>query len=354
MIGNSKKALLVVIIAGIGDLVLASKSVRAIKNGWPKRELHILTSTAAAPIAKNYQFIDYVWEFPIRELRKKKSSIFKIIKLVSCLRKTQFDIIINLYQVNSWIGTFKMGLLFSALKARERIGHNNKGFGLFVNKKLPLDTFKKKHFADAMMDIAILAGGKPDDNGLEVSWDKGSEKIWQILPEGKLKLEDFAIGLNPGGDRANRRWSPSKFATLADSLVEQFNAKIIILGGPGEEKLAHHIQNQMTCDSINLAGKLTINELVYIINRLDLFVTNDSGPMHISTAAKTPTVAIFGPENVDLLRPHTESNYYRTIFKNVDCRPCTKSECSEPICLELITPVDVLEKCLELKELHNL
>ena len=109
----------------------------------------------------------------------------------------------------------------------------------------------------------------------------------------------------------------------------------------------------MVYDSVNLAGKLTIDELVYFISRLDLLLTNDSGPMHISAAVKTPTVAIFGPENVNLLRPYTEPNYYRTVYRDLNCRPCSKRKCNEPICLDSITPLDVLEKCQELIAFHN-
>ena len=199
------------------------------------------------------------------------------------------------------------------------------------------------------MDIALLAGGIPDDKGIEVFWKKKSKEKWEYLFSGKTdKAEGIKIGINPAGDRQNRRWSPDNYAFVADNLIEHFNAKVVLLGGPGEEEIARHIENKMGNDAINLAGKLTLDELTYIISQFDLLVTNDSGPMHIAAAVKTPLVAIFGPEDPALMGPYTSANLYRIVFKDVDCRPCTKKECSQPVCLDLIRPEEVSEKCFEM------
>ena len=346
---KQKKPLLIVLIAGIGDLVLASKSIRAIRNGFPDEDIHLLTSTEASSIAQNYDYLDHVWAFPIREMRKSKSHILDILKLMLNLRKKEFGIAINLYKVDSWLGAIKMGLLFLQLKAQVKIGHNHKGFGFFINKKAPIETFQNRHFANAMMNIALLAGGKPDDKGIEVFWNKKSEENWKHLFSCKtIELREINIGINPGGDRPNRRWNPDNYAFVADRLVEHFNAKIMLLGGPGEENIAHHIHKKMKNDAINLSGKLTLNDLIYVISRFALLLTNDSGPMHIAAAVKTPVVAIFGPEDPLLMGPYTSPNLFRIAYKDVDCRPCKRKNCARPICLDLITPEEVSEKCFEI------
>lgn len=345
-----KKSILIILIAGIGDFVLASKSIRAIRNGFPNADVHLLTSTEAATIAQNSSFIDRVWIFPIREMRKNKLSIFNMLKIALNLRRVDYDVVLNLYMIGSWFGAFKMGLLLFLVGGRVKAGHNHKGFGLFLNRKAPEETFQNHHFADAMMDIALLAGGKSDNLGLDISYDESCEEKWRYLFPGKTsKRQDLIIGINPGGDRQNRRWKPDHFAFVASYLKEHYKANIILLGGPGEESIAHYIQTKMTNDLINLAGKLTVNDLTYIISRLDLLVTNDSGPMHIAAAAKTPLVAIFGPENPVLMRPYTKTDLYRIAYKDdIDCRPCVKKNCSQPICLDLITTDEVIEKCSEL------
>jgi len=104
----------------------------------------------------------------------------------------------------------------------------------------------------------------------------------------------------------------------------------------------------MESKAVNLAGKLRLNDLVYIISRFDLLLTNDSGPMHIAAAIKTPIVAIFGPEDPRLFGPYTSHDLYRILYKDIDCRPCKNKNCQRPLCLDRITSEEVLEKCYEI------
>jgi len=352
--GNLKQSILVVLTAGIGDLILASKSIRAIRNGFPDAEIHLLTNTEAAPIAQNYNYLDHVWGFPIRKMRKSKWYIFDIMKLMLQLRKIKFAMAVNLFEVGSWLGAIKMGFIFLLLTAKAKIGHKNKGFGLFLTERVPPEKFQSRHRVDAMMDIALLAGGMPDKMGIDVFWDKRCEKKWDYLfEETSPRLNEIIIGINPGGDWQSKRWSTDNFAVIADKIIEEFSSKIILLGGPGEEDIGREIQQKMKNDAVNLSGKLELNDLAYIISRFDLLITNDSGPMHIGTATKTPLVAIFGPGDPALVRPYTYQKLYRLIYKGLDCQPCTNKKCARPICLNLITADEVYETCVELLKINK-
>jgi ADP-heptose:LPS heptosyltransferase len=168
LLDKTRPSILIVLIAGIGDMVLGSAGIRAVRNGYPNAEIHLLTSTEAASLAVNYTYIDYVHAFPIRELRKDKKYLFDIIRIIRDLRMTRFDLVLNLYRVGSLSGAVKMGLLFSMFKAKAKLGHDKYGFGLFLTKKVPAATFEGRHAADAMMEVAYRAGGIPDEKGIEV------------------------------------------------------------------------------------------------------------------------------------------------------------------------------------------
>jgi ADP-heptose:LPS heptosyltransferase len=99
---------------------------------------------------------------------------------------------------------------------------------------------------------------------------------------------------------------------------------------------------------LNLAGKTSVDDLPYIMSRMDLLITNDSGPMHIAAATKTPLVALFGPEDPLLFGPYTSPELYRVIHKAVSCWPCGDKKCRSQSCLDLITAEDVLAACREL------
>jgi heptosyltransferase-1 len=346
----SKEAnILVVLIAGIGDLILGSKSIRSLRKGYPNAMIHLLTSAEAFVLAQNYDFIDHVWAFPIREFQNTKIKIFDILRLVQEIRKFDFDIIMNLYRVSTWTGSLSMGLFFAFLRGREKVGHDNKGFGLFLNSKIPARTFQEKHIADAMAAIAAKAGGVMDDIGIDVFYSsKSKDRLGHLFPENLETKSKINIAINPGGNRPNRRWDPKKFALLAHSLVRKYDARIFLLGGPGEEEMSETIQGRIKDDCIDLSGRLTLDDLVYIISKVNLLITNDSAPMHIAAAAKTPVVAVFGPEDPSLFGPYTSPQLHRIVQKDVDCQPCSKKDCARPLCLDLITPEEVMEKCVEL------
>jgi lipopolysaccharide heptosyltransferase II len=332
-----KKSILVILVAGIGDLILASKSIRAIRNGYPDADIHLLTSSEAVPIAQNYKYVDYVWAFPIREMRKSKRHLFDVWKLLLKLRRTGFSMVVNLFEISSLHGAINMSSLFLLLNARVRVGHNNKGFGLALTDKVPSGAFRKRHRVDAMMDVALLSGGIPDNGGINVFWNTRCEEKWGYLFEWTSpSIKKVVVGINPGGDWKSKRWSPDNFATIADKIIDEFGAKMIILGGPGEENIGSEIQQRMRNNAVNLSGKLNLNELVYIISRLDVLITNDSGPMHIGAATGTPLVAIFGPGDPTLVRPYTSKKLY------------SNDKCTQHVCLDIVTPEEVYEKCIEL------
>jgi ADP-heptose:LPS heptosyltransferase len=334
-------------IAGIGDLILASKSLRGLKRSCPEGELWLMTSSEAAVLADNYPYIDRVIPFPIREFARNRRYLLQMWHTVNDMRGIRFRHCINLYLIGSRLGAAKMGLLFCLLHAGGKIGHDAYGFGRFLTAKAPADTFSRQHFVDAMCEIGALAGAVPDEGGLDVYWNKSYESQW--VPFFDQQKDALLIGVNPGGDRPNRRWNPDYFATVVEAVLRIYPAHIVLFGGPGEEHLANYIATRLQSPKVvSLAGKLNLNELCYIISKLDLFITNDSGPMHIAAAAGTPVVAIFGPENPVHLRPYTREALYRVVHKDVPCRPCSKASCENPICLSSIMPEDVLHASLEL------
>jgi len=349
---KSDKHILIIMVAGIGDVVMASKSIRAMRNAFPDAHLHLLTSSEAAPLASNYPYLDHVWSFPIREFRKEKSLALEMFKTIMRLREIRFDMAVNLYRVVSRPGALRMGLLFALLKANTKVGHDSRGFGMFLHKKAPAEIFQNRHFVDAMMDIALLAEGVPDHDGIEVFWDQGVEKKWDPPFQDDKSNRHPRIGINPGSDRPEKRWDPHHYASVADRLAEKSGAAICILGGPGEESIASTIQGAMKHPAMSLAGKLSLDELAYVLSRLDLLITNDSGPMHMAAAVKTPVVAIFGPEDPVYTRPYTSPDKYRIVQGRVPCRPCTRKKCERPLCMELVEPEEVLKACLELLNGH--
>jgi len=175
------------------------------------------------------------------------------------------------------------------------------------------------------------------------------------FPAGKLSLSTInhqpstnkTVGLNPGASYGSaKRWYPQEFAKVAKELSSKYD--IIIFGGPSETDIAGDIEQALINSSVtnykNLAGNTTITELINKISSLDLFITGDSGPMHIAAAFQIPTVSIFGPTK-DKETSQWINKKSIIVKKNLNCQPCMKRTCplQHHNCMNLIKAIDVLK-----------
>jgi len=155
------------------------------------------------------------------------------------------------------------------------------------------------------------------------------------------------LGINPGATYGSaKRWYPEKFAAVAANYANQY--EIVIFGGPTEVEMAKSIEDELIQLGINnftnLAGTTTIKELCSHIGGLSLFITNDSGPMHVAAAYQVPTVSIFGPTK------HLETSQWKNrqskiVRHEMECAPCMKRECplKHHECMKLIEADEVIE-----------
>ena len=154
------------------------------------------------------------------------------------------------------------------------------------------------------------------------------------------------LGINPGASYGSaKRWYPKEFAKVAIDLSSQYD--IIIFGGPNEKDIAEDIEKYLIEKGVenykNLTAQTTINELITQISNLDLFITGDSGPMHLAAAFQIPTIAIFGPTK-DNETSQWMNEKSKIVKKNLDCQPCMKRTCplKHHNCMKMVVASDVL------------
>ena len=174
-----------------------------------------------------------------------------------------------------------------------------------------------------------------------------ASKLILHVEKESINKKNRLLGINPGATYgSSKRWYPKKFADVASSLSSQYD--IVIFGGPGETEIAKDIEQYLIKNGIsnyqNLAAKITIKELVSKIASLDLFITGDSGPMHLAAACQIPTVAIFGPTK-DVETSQWKNDKGSIVKKNLECQPCMKRVCplKHHNCMKLVEVSDVLK-----------
>jgi heptosyltransferase-2 len=201
-----------------------------------------------------------------------------------------------------------------------------------------------------------------DRHQVEKYNDFVNEALSVNFPAGKLTLSTInyqlstnkTIGLNPGASYGSaKRWYPQEFAKVASELSKKYD--IVIFGGPSETDIAGDIEQALIGSGVtnyqNLAGRTTITELIDRISSLDLFITGDSGPMHVAAAFQVPTVAIFGPTK-DKETSQWMNEKSTIVKKNLDCQPCMQRTCplKHHNCMKLIKADEVLNA---FKDIHS-
>ena len=149
--------------------------------------------------------------------------------------------------------------------------------------------------------------------------------------------------INPGAAYgAAKRWYPERFAGVAAGLFSDYGYKILLVGGPGEAEIGSEIEREMSSPPMNLIGRTSVRQMMTLLARVDLVVTNDSGPMHVAAAFDRPVVALFGPTDHATTSP--VCSRARIVRKRTECAPCLKRQCpTDHRCMANISVTDVLE-----------
>jgi heptosyltransferase-2 len=326
------KNILVIMMGGIGNLILAMPALKSLRQAYPKA--HIILMTGEPNIEDVIINDDLVNEVVCYD-RRQYQGVFSELSFILQMRKKKFDLSFSTSGTNSFLGsfaTFLMGI-------PRRIGENIRGLGVFYTTKISYD--KCKHELDGSLEI-IEAFGVPiiqKDTFLTVAV---KEQNWaeQFLKETNVGPNDMAIGIHPGSGHKQifKRWPKKKYAELCSQLISRLNARIIIFGGEQEKELAEEINKTLKYEAINVSGELTIGQTSALISKCNLLISNDSGLAHIGGALKTPEVVLFGKTNIDRIAQRGRD--VMIINKKEELK-----ENGNP--LDLITVEEVLDKVLD-------
>jgi heptosyltransferase-2 len=243
---------------------------------------------------------------------------------------------------------WEMRLLFAIIGPKVKAGRDTEGRGSFFDITIPESYAGDKYERDYDIEMAVKLGARDVDNRIDYRVDEESrEKIARVLGEHGVAGDDVLIVVNPGGAPANR-WPLERFTGAINEIYNKTNAKFVITGGAGEAGLALELGENINADAIDLAGKLSVKELSALIERCDLFITNDTGPMHIAAVLRKPLVAIFGPGHITRYDPRKVSDKAAVVYNKVECAPCNRKTCNSMRCLKGIPPGEVVEAALRL------
>lgn len=313
----------------IGDFVMATPVLEDLRKFYPLAKIDVLCPGNFGELLENNPFIDEVIPFS----RKKR---FFPTGMIPKLRNKRYDLGVLLTNSFSsawhfWIGGVK-----------KRLGFYKRSRAFLLNQNVPFPENKEKQHL--VITYKQLIGSS-----------SASEPKLFISPKEK-KIGKTIFGINPGAAYGSAKcWPPERFRLVIESLIADIpNSEVIVFGDKLTKPLVDTVCEGFDERVINLAGKTTLKELIQEIGRLDAFLTNDSGPMHIGASLEVPMVAIFGSTNPYATGPYKSG---KVIYKAVSCSPCYKRIC--PIdfkCMKQIEPLEVvreMKKALLTKALNQ-
>ncbi|MBU0709751.1 MAG: glycosyltransferase family 9 protein, partial [Candidatus Omnitrophica bacterium] len=177
---------------------------------------------------------------------------------------------------------------------------------------------------------------------------RGESEKWadELLEEEGIKKNDRLLAINPGASCPSKIWPDQNFAELANRLIEKYGFRVIVICGPKDITLVEKVIKGINYPVVNLAGKTSVSQLASMIKRCTLFISNDSGPVHIATAVGVPVISIFG-RNQQGLSPRRWGPLGRRdkiLHKEVGCIKCLAHHCVEEFkCLKAIEVKDVVQ-----------
>ncbi len=277
------KKILLIRLDHIGDVITSIPALRALRKNYPKAYITIIIRSLTKELLENCPYINEVIVYdPLWYRGKKIFSLLKHIKFFRNLRKQNFDLAIDLR------GEIRNIIIAYLSKARYRLAYDVKG-GDFLLTHIG-DYNDNLHIIDRNLNLLKTIGINSKDKKLELFITNKEKKFIDNLLK-KYKIKNFII-MHPGSGGPLKLYDNKKFAQIGDYLAKKYN--IIITGSKDEYWMANEIINNMNSKAMNLAGKLSLMQLAELIRRAKLFISPDSGPVHIAKAVNTKLITLFG------------------------------------------------------------
>jgi len=333
---KSGERILIFNVNWVGDVLFSTATIRNIRFNYPHSYIACIVPSRCYQVLKGNPHLDEIIIFDEKDRHK---GVFEQLDFIRLLRSKGFTTVFLLHR------SFSRALICRLAGIPERIGYDTKKRGFLLTKKFKPPRIDSRHRIDYYLNIIEQAGLKIEDRYTEFFTGEEDELfVENFLKNNGIKEGDLVISVNPGGNWPPKRWLKEYWAEVADRLVSEFKARLIITGSHNDIPLAQAIKKLMRGSPILACGVLNLKQLATLTKRSDVFITADTGPLHIANASGARNIiALFGPTDPSLTGPYPLRNTV-IIQKNTDCRiPCYEVHCKDNRCMKSIKPDDVIK-----------
>ncbi len=347
------KRILMIRLSAVGDVVRTLPALAVLRNNFPLAKIVWLVEERSSDILLGQPELDEVIVFPRTGWTKRLISGKwwplggEAIGFIKRLRQERFDLVVDFH------GIFKSGLFSRISGAGLRVGFE-KGFSkewshLLTNWRVPLAGSRISRF-ERNLELLRRAGLDTKDHGITLYISpEDRHYVDSFLGEHGLLTQYPLVGLHPGTSAKTRykRWFPEEYARLADGLVREQGASIIVTWGPGERETAERVRSLMKSPCIVSCPTKSLKQLAAIYRHCHLYIGGDTGPMHIACLTGVPVVGIYGPTDPVVNAPYDGTPSVQ-VRKDLPCSPCRDRNCQRLDCLKAVCHEDVLKAATDL------
>lgn len=324
--------ILIVQLRHIGELLFTTPLVRVLREAYPEAQIDWLVEDAFHELLAHHPLITNV--IPVN-LRGWKARVRTLPRLVRFLRHQRYDIVINFHR--SGLTSSLVAMSGARRKCGAAAWHVRPWFHPVLSARQDI------HQADACLEFAYAIGVPAlAHRGLELAIDgtarAQADVRWQ---QAGLSAATRVVGINPGGSWPSKRWTAAGFAALCDLLV-QHGCTPVLFGGPTDVAMVDEVVELTNAAPVVFTGQLSLPEFSAMVGKCRLFVSGDSGPLHIAASQQVPIVALFGPTDPRRYAPYGVPHH--VVREDVGCIiPCVKKHCAQNRCMQAITAVQIME-----------
>jgi len=306
----------------LGDAVMSIPALREIRRSYPGAEIVILARPWVADLYSREEFCDRIIRY--ENTGRHRGAAGKA-RLISELRTEKFDDAILLQNA------FDAALIAKGAGVKRRMGYSRDGRGFLLTDSIAVPSAgeipdHQRFYYLELLRRAGLIDELPECADIRLGGIRGAQEAgWETWLKRGLKAKRW-IGVSPGAAYGGaKRWIPARFAEAASTLADQLDCDIAIFGSPAEAPLAQSIAAMIGPSAHSLAGETSLAEYIDLASTCSVYLTNDSGPMHVAAALGIPTVAIFGA--TDHIATGPSASWAKVVREPVDCSPCMLREC---------------------------
>jgi heptosyltransferase-2 len=339
----------------VGDAVMATPTLRALRELYPQAHIAYLMRRYVKPLYSGMPWVDQIITYRTGRTHSKTGK--GLLDLAARLRAARFDLAILLPNA------FKAALVCKMAKIRRVVGYERDGRGFLLTDKLlhvkdrgkfiPVPIIKTymglaHYLGSANRDLALklfVTDSEAREGGELLARCGLDQKLNRPAANGEPPLVLLNVGAQYG---AAKCWRPEYFAELADRMIDDLNATVLLSGTPRERVIVESIKRCMRHAALDLSNKgITLGSLKEVVRRCDLMVTNDTGPRHMAAAFDVPVVTVFGPTHPEWTEIYFEKE--RKVAVKVFCGPCQKKVCPlDHRCMTRVTPAMVFDASMQL------